>query len=42
VEGYGVGFYDPSKVPVMAFYKYSSETSASLIKWGIFGQLGDY
>jgi hypothetical protein len=30
VEGYGVGSYDQSKAPVMAFYKDSSETSASL------------
>jgi hypothetical protein len=27
---YGVGSYDPSKAPVMAFYKDNSETSASL------------
>jgi hypothetical protein len=30
VEGYGVGSYDPSKAPVTAFYKDSSETSVSL------------
>jgi len=30
VEGYGVGSYDPSKASVMAFYKDSSETFASL------------
>jgi hypothetical protein len=29
MEGYGVGSYDSSKAPVMAYYKESNETSAS-------------